>query len=464
MRSSATNSLVLAGFLTFLALSAQAQSPQVLSPYSAYGLGDISPGMFAKQRASGGVSLGIGDRFQLTPGLASSYAMLERPTFAASMRTQLVQEETAEGSFNRSVARFMGLAIGMPINNGSWGLGFGLTPQTDVGYEFSSFAPLNEGGQVEFEYTGSGGLNKMFGGLSKRLFQVQDSLDDALWKKAYFGASFNYLFGSIGNTRRAIYPRNQGYYNTNSTANVIIRDPSGDLSFQYEWGFKTTRVDKKQKERVSKWVGTVGAFYGIPAKLGARRTDLTTTYFLTSLGIEVTQDTVEFIDRAKGNITTPAILGVGGGLTWNDRLSVALEYRTQDWSDLKVNVEGWELPSELATRSSLALGVSYCPEGFGREVSKGVWERTVYSMGLRQESDYLVINGSQLEGYAASAGISLPVAQRKTYKSRFTIGTEVGSRGSTENGGIKESYVEFFAGFSITPRLRDKWFQKRKIE
>jgi len=274
----------------------------------------------------------------------------------------------------------------------------------------------------------------------------------------------NYSFGSIGTTRRSLFPSNQGFFNTNTTANVIIRDPIYELSAQYHWRAVTAYTDKEQKQQQHDWDFTAGASYSLSLPLSARRTDLTTSFFEAASGVEITQDTIEFIDRAKGSITIPANIGVGFGVKLDDKLAAAVEYRRQDWSQLEVDVEGWELPAELGTRSTFSVGVSYDPTGlsaFPRR--KEFFKQTTYRLGFTSETDYLIVNGSQLTGYSISGGVSLPVYVNWG-KSALTIGTVYGSRGSTENGAIRETTTEVFVGFSITPALNDRWFKKRRIE
>lgn len=457
MRFYRINKLLVLALLLGSCVGLSAQENQVLSPYSAYGLGDLTPGMFPWQRTFGEMSLGVSDPFRHSPSTPSSYANLLKPVFSMGLRTVLVREETNAGTFERTNSQFMGLGFGMPINNGSWGVGFGLLPVSSVGYELVDRTFLTTGEQVDFEYTGSGGLSKMYAGLSKRLWQKRDTVNKT-YDKLVLGGQMNYRFGTIENIRKAIYPQNEGYFNTNSTASTIIRDPQFDMSLQYLKYFKTGKGDNKRDIKL-----TAGAYYAPSSKLGARRTDLTTSYFLTTLGIEIVQDTIEFIDRSEGTITLPQSIGVGAGITINDKWTYAVEYRQQDWNKLEVNVEGWELPAELGTRTSLAAGVSFTPSTVLNPYGYTFLEKTTYSLAIRKEDDYLVINDSQLESYALSFGASFPLYFSKT-RSRFTIGTELGTRGSTDNGGIKETYADFIFGVSITPDLRETWFKKRRIE
>jgi hypothetical protein len=470
MRSYCFNRYLIAAIFAVSTLLVDAQEGPVLSPYSAYGLGDISPGMFARQRLFGQMGLGVSNPYQVVTTAPSSYANLLRPVFATSMRVTTVKEETESAEFNRQTAQFMGLGFGMPINNGSWGVGFGLLPVTSVGYKLQDAAPLPEGDQVDFEYSGTGGLSRMYGAVAKRLWQKKDTIR-GLAQKIVLGAELNYRFGTISNSRSAIYPRNSGYFNTNSTANVIIRDAGFDFSSQYVLVFPDSgkvklngeegMVSRKEKKHDMKL--TAGVFYEPAAPLGARRTDLTTSYFTTALGVDIIQDTIEFIDRAEGSITTPGSFGIGAGISIDDKWTYAFEIRQQNWNRLKVDVEGWELPENLGKSTTYSVGVSYTPGTLLNPYGANFFEKTSYCLALRKEDNYLIVNDSQLESYGVSVGASFPLHFSKT-RSRFTVGTELGTRGSTDEGGIMETYADFVFGVSITPDLRERWFKKRRID
>lgn len=463
MPSCAMHKLLLVALLSISYLFINAQEPQPISPYSAFGLGDLSPGNFAEQRIMGGVSLGLREHFVMLPDFAASYSNLLKPVFMTGMRTQFLKETTTTQEVDLSFAEFMGIQVGLPLPKGGWGAGFGLMPVSDVGFDLRNQGLLPTGEAVEFRYTGNGGINKMFAGLSKRVYFKHDSLGYN-FSKLILGAQMNYNFGSIGTTRRTIFPRNAGFYNTNSTANSILRDVSFDVSTQFQKGFRTYSIGKDGDQKKHDWLLTAGAFVGLPANLGARRTELTTTYITSTLGVEFAQDTVSFIDRAKGKLQLPTSYGIGAGLSFDDKFELALEYRIQDWNDLDIQVEGWELPTDLGVKSSYAIGLSYNAFGFTKpRYNAPFFQATTVRMGFRAFDDYLIINNSQLGGNAVSLGFSMPIAADYSW-STLTIGTELGTRGSVENNGVKEDYTEFVIGFTITPAARDKWFIKRRIE
>ena len=64
---------------------------------------------------------------------------------------------------------------------------------------------------------------------------------------------------------------------------------------------------------------------------------------------------------------------------------------------------------------------------------------------------------------AFSTGVSLPIMGSST-RSRLNFGAELGERGTTDNGLIRERFASIFVGITITPDGREFWFRKRRIE
>jgi hypothetical protein len=60
-----------------------------------------------------------------------------------------------------------------------------------------------------------------------------------------------------------------------------------------------------------------------------------------------------------------------------------------------------------------------------------------------------------------SFGIGVPINTGKS-NTNLNFGANLGSLGTTDNGLIKEQYLGFFVGFSLTPQASNKWFIKRK--
>jgi len=67
----------------------------------------------------------------------------------------------------------------------------------------------------------------------------------------------------------------------------------------------------------------------------------------------------------------------------------------------------------------------------------------------------LIINNQAINDSALTLGLGMPL--RGAF-SNVNIGFELGNRGTTNAGLVKENYMNFSIGLSFN----DKWFQKRK--
>ena len=76
-----------------------------------------------------------------------------------------------------------------------------------------------------------------------------------------------------------------------------------------------------------------------------------------------------------------------------------------------------------------------------------------YRAGMRYEDTGLVVNGENINEFGISFGVGLPVGR---LFSNINVGFEVGSRGTTNAGLVKENFFNTFISLS----LNDRWFVK----
>jgi hypothetical protein len=203
----------------------------------------------------------------------------------------------------------------------------------------------------------------------------------------------------------------------------------------------------------------VGISAELGTELGAKRTELVSSFYYGSTGVEIPYDTTRSIEGAKGSISLPASIGIGAGV-FNTHWNISIEHRRRDWTQLTRDGDGIQQRGTLALQGITSLGASYRPAG---DVGGTFWERSIYRMGLRYMQDYLVVNETQLSEFGMSFGMSIPVMGSST-RSRVTFGAELGERGTLADGLIKERFADVYIGISITPDLREQWFKKRMIE
>jgi hypothetical protein len=83
-----------------------------------------------------------------------------------------------------------------------------------------------------------------------------------------------------------------------------------------------------------------------------------------------------------------------------------------------------------------------------------------YRVGVNYSKTNLNLRGNQLDAFGITFGLGFPlrsVAIRGS-RSMVNIGCEIGRRGTTENGLIREDYVNIYFGISIY----ETWFFKRR--
>lgn len=401
----------------------------------------------------GGAGVALYDPFSVIQINPASYASLARPAFETALMIRAQQFRSGEMSQSGQRSDFLGLTFGVPFGNGRWGFALGLNPVSSVSYTISDSRPLGSSGEtVDYEYSGTGGLNRTFLGFGHSIPFKRDTLGNG--SSLSFGANFNYDFGSIDEVRKAYYPRTTGYVNTLVVNSLSLSGPVLGLGARFQGDIKPkiTRTDKGLRYMV-------GASVELPTDLGARSSSSISTFVLGGSGVEFPLDTVSGTTGTKGSMGLPPLY-VLGFTVFNAHWAATVEHRRRDWSQLRVDVEGLDLRSDLGVNASYIVGGSYRPAGDGRGT---FWTSTVYRAGFRFTDDYLIVGERQLQEIGMSFGMSLPL-MGSTTRSRLNLGAELGRNGYRDEGLIEQRFAHFFIGITITPDLREQWFKKRRIE
>ncbi|MBS1943329.1 MAG: hypothetical protein JST38_20900 [Bacteroidetes bacterium] len=430
-----------------IAARAQATSD---SPYSAYGFGDLLPAGQAAQALMAGNGIALTEPYAVLMGNPASYAALARPVFEAGAAFRSARSSSATAATTLKDANFTGFNIGVPFGRGKWGLALGLAPFSDVGYSISKPVPAQDG-TITYNYTGSGGINRVFAGLGRTLLQhAADSLGNT-GSRLLIGANFNFFFGSMEETREAVYPGSLGYSNVRAFSSLVLRAPGADASVL--WQGDLTR--KKTKD-ADNWRWSAGASVQVPTLLLARYNQLVTTY-TTNSGIETIRDTVPTGQETQGTVEFPLGLGFGIGVS-NAHWAFTAEAKSRDWSASKVDVPGYALASPLRSATTFGAAVRFQPSTEGP-----LYNRAVYRFGVRQAQAPQEVKGRSLATSAATIGLSLPLNAAQT-NSWLNIGAEFGQRGTTDEGLIKERYAMLWLGLTFTPWRGERWFTAPKIQ
>lgn len=420
------------------------------SPYSAYGFGDQIPPGQATQALMAGTGLGITEPFTVLVGNPASYAALSRPVFEAGAAFRSTRSSSAATSSTLKDANFTGFNIGVPFGRGKWGLALGLAPFSDVGYSTSRTTSF-QGGEVTYNYTGSGGINRVFAGLGRSVYQhAADSLGN-MGSRVMVGANMDFFFGSVEQTGDAVYPADLGYSNVRTFSSLILRAPGAEASVVWQGD-----LTRKRKRDADNWRWTVGASVQLPTDFRARYSQLVTTY-TTNSGIETIRDTVPSGQEAKGTVTFPVAFGLGVGVS-NARWAFTAEAKQRDWTATQVDVPGYALATPLRSAMTLAAAARFRPSTEGP-----LYNRIVYRFGLRNAQAAQEVHGQVLATSAATLGLSVPLNAAQT-NSWLNLGVEYGQRGTTANELIKERYTMLWLGLTFTPWRGERWFTAPKIQ
>ena len=415
-----------------VALSGYAQDGTV-SPYSYFGLGETSAASTVENQMMGGIGV-YADSIHVNLRNPAAYSKLGIKagesfgitTYTAGISHKQTQLKSFSDQQSSSVTNLDYLSLGFTLKKGL-GLGFGVMPYTSVGYNFVDTRGA-EGSRIINEYSGEGGLNRIYLSLGYEVF-----------KNFSVGVSANYNFGVVESLR------------IQSTENVQfgVKDERSsringvDLNYAV---YYTPEVDEKHTLYTSLRINT-------QANLSARNTKRIGSFSL------LTQQDVEAVDvnlEAQGlketgvKIPTTATVGVGYGekMKW----FLGLEYSYQQLSDYSnVFLEIDNLVYDDA--STFALGGFYVPN---RSSFESYLSRVTYRAGVRMDKTGMVINDKEVNNFGITFGLGLPLGNNL---SNLNLGFELGRRGTTSADLIEESYFKVNVGLS----LNDIWFRKRKI-
>jgi hypothetical protein len=345
-----------------------------------------------------------------------------------------------------------------------------------VGYKVSNHQEITNVGGVDFLYEGSGGINQLYFGTGFKPFYglpglfVKSKKHDRLvqeknraeidrilkhkksWQSLSFGANASYLFGGFDNSRRSIFSSSNYNLCTRSMTKTRISDWNLDYGAQYSVTLDSFKGrDLKENVKI-----LMGATFSAQTNLKAKIDSVSYSYYKDPQGYERSIDTIENIENAKGTITFPLSFGFGLGFQKGDRWLVAADFAVQNWS----TYQAFNQSPGLKNSMRVSLGTQYVPNS---KAGKGGYaKRMHYRVGVRYAQTALELKNTRLTEYAASAGIGFPVGRNYLLQnfSMVNIGFEIGQRGTTTNGLIKEQFFKTTIGFTIN----DRWFVKPKFD
>ncbi|SHI67810.1 hypothetical protein [Pseudozobellia thermophila] len=404
-----------------------------VSPYSYFGLGETSANATVENQMMGGIGV-YADSIHVNLKNPAAYSKLGVrfgedfgiTTYTAGISHKETRLESFGDKQSSAVTNLDYLSLGFSLKKG-FGVGFGVMPYTSVGYNFVDERGA-EGSRIINEYSGDGGLSRLYLSLGYELF-----------KDFSIGVSANYSFGTIESIR------------VQSTEGVQygIKDERSskidgiDLNYAV---YYTPQVGEKHTLYTSLRINTQG-------NLSARNTRQIGSFsLLTQADVEAIDVDLESQGLKETGITIPTTTTLGVGYGENMKWFLGLEYSYQqlaDYSNVFLQIDN--LVYDDASR--LALGGYFIPD---RSSFDSYLSRVTYRAGARYEKTGMVINEKEVNNFGITFGLGLPLGNNL---SNLNLGFELGRRGTTSADLIEESYFKVNVGLS----LNDIWFRKRKI-
>lgn len=406
------------------------------SPYSIYGVGEISRGGTAQTRSMGGV--GIASRNRRFINTVNPAAVAVRDTLAFMADFGLYEDNIIYAQDGKKGAHntfnINDLVFSFPIWRSSAFL-VGLSPFSDIGYSFSSKEQSDEllghVGNITYDSYGTGSL-----------YQLYVSAGATFWKRFSVGAEFIYYFGKLDRNSNETFD-NSTYRSVNYGSQLNLHGFTGKFGVQY---------DQKLAPSVSM---TLGATYRLGTNLRGYESHFA---YASQSSVVDTLKSMTYTDTLSRAQNAPRIgdeLGVGISFRGGDRWSVEFNYLRSDWR--KSNFElrpGFAATGKVNFSSTVSqsfrAGFEFVPN---RNDIRYYMKRCTYRGGIYYDQDYFKVNGHRIDTYGLTFGITLPVFR---WYNGLSLGVDMGHRGSSKNGMIGETYFKFVVGFNI----HDIWFQK----
>jgi hypothetical protein len=419
-------------FVAFCLFSqlATAQTSADGSIYSRFGIGELYQFNSSQAQGMGGGAFGL-------TGL--NYAHFGNPALlgdqvltrlAAGVRFENIQIQDASDNVARLTDGQLGaVQLSFPIMTRRWGVGASFAPFSRTGYRIEEIgvvpqpAGVQDTVRYQINYEGGGGLQQL-------------SLASGVQLNRYLslGASADFVFGILEETRRTFFDRS---------------------------GYQPTTI--VSATRLSGVTGTAGASVRLPNAL--RRGDVLSFGATVVLPTELTGDRLraigESLDRdtlvvTEGSVSIPLRTRFGVAYRPNARFAFVADAQYEPWSRFESTFAAASpLNPVYNDRVRISAGAEMVPAG--QDLFASFWGRAAYRIGFYTDRSYVdPFDGANIQTSAVTAGFGLPALFSGTY---LDINFEVGRRGTTDLGLVRDTFLRVAANVNIGER----WFDRRRL-
>lgn len=409
---------------------AAAQNTNDGSVYSRFGLGQRQTWLSGRSQAMGGGGLALSSSLYANPQNPASLSDQILTRFSGGLTYESITTQADGFDAGRLASGSLsGVHLAFPLVTNKLGLGLSLAPYTRVSYR------IQETGRVAFsaddldaasflkEFNGNGGLYQLSGGFG---FRTSSRLS--------VGARVDMLFGILEEARTTLF---------------------NDARF----------VDRTIREstRLRGAAATVGARYsipGLPDEMGlivASTLTLPATLRgerISALTTSVGRDTLG--TTSKGDVSMPMGASLGVAFQPTRAWTLLADATWEEWTAVTSDFALPGMPlgdtSNLSDRIRVSSGIEFWP-GSGRPFAS-YRAMIAYRLGVYSDRAYASPSANQaIRSVGITGGLSLPSLVPGT---TIDLNIDVGQRGQTDSGLVKDRYIRF--GLNIN--FGERWFDR----
>ncbi|HMK39884.1 MAG TPA: hypothetical protein VK569_11115, partial [Bacteroidota bacterium] len=419
------------GALLFVLIGTQAAtSGSGGSTYSLLGLGDLSyaPGTRAEGMGYAGLAL-FSPRY-IDPLSPASWSRIEKVRIEGSALYEGFR--STDGITSRYLARmdFHGILLGIPASRSSGIVVVaGFTPYSSVNYDTYTSATIpsqnvdpvtgqHDSLGYQIHQSGTGGLTKGQLGMSW-----------APSPQLSFGASFNYVFGTIDHISTQV-PLTTG------TSGGTFTDRMTLSGVSFTAGMMLTTLEG---------IGTgLRPFsLGFVVTTHSHLNSVTETMYDYAPPPNTTVTLHDTSGKTYGRVAVPFSYGVGVGFQMNERWVLAADFSAQPWGNSNFNGT-----TPYGIGNSYRLGMGAEREG-SNELNAKAFDRWSYRFGLTYAGTYYQINGQQVNEWGITGGLAFPI----TGESRLNVAAMYGGRGTLAGDLVKDKIFRLTVSLHISDIL-----------
>jgi hypothetical protein len=435
-------------FTLSFGLTAFAQ-PKFNSPYSRFGLGDLSVPTLAQHTAMGGVSIGYADPLHLNTNNPAALGNLDMTAFEGGFYVKNSSYKSRSQS-NQSLSGNMSyLGLGFTMRNVinetlekvkpkyKIGMGFFLEPVSAIGYDVTSVDTISTDQVIINQYQGDGGYYRFKYGIGARR------------KNTSAGLFLGWQFGKATFENTTLFDTLPSFQN-NFRDEVFMRGFVYSLGVQHDVVLKR---NENNKEIATRWI-TFGATANPAKSIGISATQLRQrSRGRTANGAQyIDADTLKYVEGESKRISLPTEIGIGLMYNQLNKVRLGLDVKYTAWSKYLNPVR----PDNLANCLSVSAGGEYIPD----HISYNKYLRRIkYRFGAYYRQDPRVVAGKQLTDTGVSVGFGLPLILPRQQASAIHLSLELGQIGG--NASIKENYWRATMAYTFND---NSWFFKRRFE